>query len=249
MNAVILAAGYAMRMMPISKYIPKPLLPVGPKRVIEYALGQLERIDEIRRIIIITNSFYVDRFEEWFERFRGAGDWNGPVIELLDDGTRTNEERLGAIGDIAFAICKAGIEGDLMVLGGDVIFGFSLVEFIGFQKRRKADTITIHRLDDPALMRRTGNVEIDGSSRVRRFVEKPESPISPYASPPIYIFKHETGALIHEYLETGGIADAPGNFITWLCGRTDVYAYLFEEERYDIGDIHSYKEADRIFSM
>ena len=200
MNAIILAAGYATRMRPISKYIPKSLLPVGPKRVIEYALEQLERIEEIGRIVVVTNSFYIDRFNEWLERFRGAGGWSGPSINLLDDGTRTNEERLGAIRDIAFAIGEAGIEEDFMVLGGDVIFGFDFDDFIGFQKSRKADTITIHRLNDPALMRRTGNVEIDGLSRVIRFVEKPERPISPYASPPRYIFKHETGALIHEYL-------------------------------------------------
>lgn len=248
MNVIILAAGYATRMRPISKYIPKPLLPVGPKRVIEYALEQLERIEEIQRIVIVTNSFYIDHFNEWLERYLGVGRWSGTPIELLDDGTRTNEERLGAIRDIAYAIDNGCSGGDFMILGGDVIFGFSLEGFIGFQKRMRADTITIHRLDDPVLMRRTGNVEIDGSSKVVRFVEKPERPISLYASPPLYIFKQETAALIQEYLENGEAADAPGNFIAWLCDRRDVYAYLFEEARYDIGDIRSYKDADRILS-
>ena len=239
MKCIILAAGYATRLYPLTKDKPKALLKVADKTILEHILAKIKKVDIIDEIFLVTNDKFYEVFKEWV-----AGNINIDV-KVINDGTTSNENRLGAIADLQFVIEKEQINDDIMVLAGDNLFDLELTDFVEFCK---GDCITTHEINDTKRLKNTGVIEINEDGKVIDFEEKPDTPKSNLAVPPFYIYKQKTLPLIKKYLDDGNNPDAPGNFIPWLIERKDVYAYKFEGQRYDIGTIESYQEAQELFS-
>jgi len=242
MNCVLLAAGYATRLYPLTRDLPKSLLPVGDRTILDRILEKVERVNEIDRIVVVTNARFYGRFAAYAAAYRG-----GKPIVVLDDGTTDNDNRLGAIADLKLAVDRLSLDEDLMVLAGDNLFDFDLADFARFFRDKKADCITTHRLEKVEELRRTGVVELAPDGRVLSFQEKPAEPKSTWAVPPFYLYRRETLPAIGNYLAEGGNPDAPGNFVPYLAARLPLYAFKFEGRRYDIGNMESYEEAKRLF--
>jgi len=240
MHAVILAAGYATRMFPLTENCPKALLTVGGVRIIDYLLSNLLDLKELQHISLVTNHKFYPHFENWlnWRRF--------PVeITLIDDETASNESRLGAIGDLALTIERQNIEDDVLVLGSDNVFQFSLTELIRFAHLKQADCVVARNVDDLAARQHTGIAVIESNGRISNFEEKPQQPQSNWAVPPIYYFRHDTLALIHRYLHEGHNPDAPGNFIAWLHKQKPVYALKIDSHVLAISTPDSFVRANQ----
>jgi glucose-1-phosphate thymidylyltransferase len=242
MKAIILAAGYATRLYPLTKDKPKSLLEVAGKTILEHILLKITKADAVDRVYLVTNARFFDQFQTWVDHF-----WYPLAINVLEDGTVDNDHRLGAIADLQFVIDAAKMEDDLLVLAGDNLFDFELADFVAFFEMHHFDMITTHELTDPEQLRRTGVIEVNQDYQVKSFTEKPQQPQSNLAVPPFYIYRRDTLPLIRQYLNEGQNSDAPGNFIPWLLTRKPVYAYKFEGRRYDIGTMESYQEVCRLF--
>lgn len=242
MKCIILAAGYATRLHPLTENTAKPLLPVAGRPILEHILDKVEQVEEIDAVYIVTNAKFYDSFVQWAEQFA----YSKPV-QVLNDGTTTNDNRLGAIADLQFVIEQTRLQDDVMVLAGDNLFDMSLTDFVDYYHQVQTDCITTHELDDMEEAKRTGIIERGEDGRVLSFEEKPEHPKSHLAVPPFYIYRQETLPLIKQYLAEGQNSDAPGNFIPWLIQRKPVHAYLFEGRRYDIGTLESYERVQALF--
>jgi glucose-1-phosphate thymidylyltransferase len=242
MKCIILAAGYATRLYPLTKNKPKPLLDVAGKPILEHILEKVWKVTDINEVFIVTNDRFYPCFIEWKKGYRFTG-----KIHIVNDGTTANENRLGAIADLQFTIDNAGIDDEIMVLAGDNLFDFELYCFVEFYRTKASDCITVHEVNDICRLKRTGVIEADEQWKVISFEEKPENPKTNLAVPPFYIYKKETLPLIKEYLIEGNNPDAPGNFIPWLIKKKDVYAFKFEGERYDIGTPESYETVIRLY--
>lgn len=243
MKCVLLAAGYATRLYPLTLNTPKSLLPVAGRAILDRILEKVDRVPGLDRIVLVSNARFADQFEAFMASRRSLIPYT-----VLNDGTTDNDNRLGAIADLLFAVDRLGLDEDLMVLAGDNLFDFELSDFSSFFRAKRADCITAHRLEDVGELRRTGVAELTADQRVLSFEEKPAEPKSTWAVPPFYLYRRETLPLIREYLAGGGNPDAPGNLVPWLAGRLPVYAFTFEGARYDIGTPESYAEAQRAFA-
>ncbi len=240
MHAVILAAGYATRMFPLTENCPKALLPVGGVQIIDYLVSKLLDLSDLQHISLVTNHKFHLHFANWlnWRRF--------PVeITLIDDGTISNESRLGAIGDLALTIERERIDDDVLVLGGDNIFQFSLIELVRFAHLKQADCVVARHVDDLAARQRTGIAVIESNGRISNFEEKPQQPQSNWAIPPIYYFRRGTIALIPRYLRAGHNSDAPGNFIAWLHRQKPVYALQIDSHVLAISTLDSFARANQ----
>ena len=244
MKALILAAGYATRLYPLTKDKPKSLLEVGGKTILEHILIKIAKVATVDQVYIVTNHRFFEKFQTWVANYRFS-----KPITVLDDGTTDNENRLGAIADLQFAIGRERLDDDLLVLAGDNLFDFELSDLVAFFEQKRSDMITTYELGDLGQLRRTGVIEVNADYQVISFEEKPETPKSNLAVPPFYIYCRETLPLIREYLREGQNSDAPGNFIPWLLQKRPVYAYKFHGRRYDIGTVESYREVCRIFTI
>ncbi len=238
MRALILAAGYATRLYPLTLDRPKPLLPVGGRAIIDYLVEDLETLPDLSAIAVVTNHRFAGQFVQW-----AAGRQCRVPLEVLDDGTLTAEDRLGAIGDAEWVIRRQGIRETLLVLAADNLLPFRLADFVAFATQKGTDCISCYSLADGERLRRTGIIGRDAAGRVTRFEEKPPEPWSDLAVPPVYLYLPETLPLFAEYLSAGGNPDSPGRFVPWLIGRRPVHAYLFEGEPLDIGTVESYRAA------
>jgi glucose-1-phosphate thymidylyltransferase len=237
MRALLLAAGYATRLRPLTDATPKPLLAVGGRPMIDWILDRIDACEEIDAVHLVTNAVAAPAFARWAAT-------RGVVVH--DDGTDSNETRLGAIGDIRFARAQGGLgEGPLLVIAADNLFEFSLAEFIAFWRGRPGGSVlAVHRLADPSLARLYGVVELDADDRVIALEEKPEAPRSDLVSTATYLFAAAHVALIDRYLGEGNAADPPGAFLTWLCEREAVYGFRFSDEWLDIGELSQLLAAD-----
>jgi glucose-1-phosphate thymidylyltransferase len=232
MKALILAAGYATRLYPLTKNFPKPLLEVGGKTVLDHLLEQLKTISEIDEIYLVTNAKYVQKFQEWKEK-------NKVDISIINDNTIENEERLGAIGDIQFAIEQENIADDLLVSASDNIFQFNILDFVATYKKNPKASICVREIEDVEDRKKRGIVELDEGDKVIGFQEKPEKPLSKFAAPPMYLYPEATLPRIKEYLDAGENSDAPGYFIEWLYRKEEVYAHKIDGTVMDIGNKES----------
>jgi len=242
MKCIILAAGYATRLYPLTENMPKPLLEVAGITILDRILHKVDKLKNMDEIFIVTNHKFFQTFREWAQEYEGR-----QSIQVLDDQTTCNANRLGAIRDIAFVIDEKKIKEDLLVLAGDNLFDFELTDFLAFYHEKNTDCITAHVIEDVERIKRTGVAELDKHNKVISFEEKPERPKSNYGVPPFYIYKKDTLPLIHQFIDEGHDGDAPGMFISWLLNKVDVHAYLFEGNRYDIGTLESYQEVQGIF--
>jgi glucose-1-phosphate thymidylyltransferase len=237
MKAVILAAGYATRMYPLTLNQPKALLKVGKKAIIDYIIEQLNKLPGLGHIYVVSNHKFIQQFEEW----RISAPSSVPVT-VLDDGSTDENNRLGAIGDINFAITEAGIDDDIVVIAGDNYLAYDLKEQYGFFKEKGCDTITAGRIDDIELLRRFAVAVLAPDGKVLSLVEKPEEPPTDIAIYATYFYKRETLTLFKKYLNEGNNPDAPGYFPQWLHTKKDMYAYIMNGECYDIGTIDAYEK-------
>ena len=233
MTGIILAAGYATRMYPLTLNFPKPLLEVGGKKIIDHLLEDGER-SGVERFVVVSNHKFISLFREWAE-----GKEN---VMVLDDGSVDNEHRIGAVKDIEFAIEKAGINDDTLILAGDNVLDFSLSSFIEYGKAKGTSCIMRHRETDKARLRKTGVVTIDQSDLVLSMEEKPKEPKSEWAVPPFYYYVKEDLPLIKEGIENGCGTDAPGSFVSYLAERRPVHAFLMPGKRFDVGSIEGYEK-------
>lgn len=246
MIGLILAAGYGTRMRPLGDRLAKPLLPVADRPILDHLLDRIEPLPEISSFVVVANARFFHQFEGWSRRLRTGR----KPVRVLDDGSTSNENRRGAIGDVQFALDELGAEArdrDLLVVAGDHIFE---VEFHGLLEAFRAhgrSTIGVERETDVEELRRCGVVELDAKGRVAGFVEKPKEPKTDILSPPIYVYHRADLPLVAKFLAEGRNADAPGHFIEWLHRQVDVYAHLLSGKRYDIGNMESYRRADALF--
>jgi glucose-1-phosphate thymidylyltransferase len=240
MHAVVLAAGYATRLRPLTNRVAKPLLPLAERPMVDYLVDKVDEVGDVEAVHVVTNSRFAPDFEVW------ASSRSGRLpVRVHDDGTSSNEDRLGAVGDLRFVIEHAGLDGDdLLVVAGDNLFDFSLQDYVRFWRSRGGSAIGVHDVGDLALARQYGIVELDGDDRVVSLVEKPERPASTLASIAAYLFPAEHAALVQRYLDEGNAPDQPGRFVVWLYPRVPVHGYRFEGEWLDIGDRSQLLEAD-----
>lgn len=242
MKAIILAAGYATRLYPLTKDRPKALLDIAGKPIINYILDEIETLPDVDKVYVVSNAKFFDAFCNWQKTLDGR-----IATEIVNDGTTDDSNKLGAVGDINFTVDNCKIDDDLLVIAGDNIFTFKLKDYYDFFKSKNADTILVKRLERIEDLRRMANVETDETGKVLEMVEKPQNPKTNLAAFASYIYKKDTLPLIKQYLDEGGNPDAPGFFPSWLHKIRPVYAYEFCGECYDIGTHESYKEVNEIF--
>ena len=242
MKAVILAAGYATRLYPLTLDRPKALLPVGGRPMVEHLLLQLQGVERLDAIYLVTNSKFAGAFRDW------AAGWQGQEVQIVDDGTGDEESKLGAIGDLYLTIRSAGIDDDLLVLAGDNLFSESLAPFAEFGRAKRAPALGVYDVGDLEAIRRYNEIELDGEGRLTYFEEKPEHPRSTLTGIALYFYPRESLWRVREYLEAGNNPDQPGRLVEWLYPREPVYAWLVSGRWYDIGSAETLAEADHAFS-
>ena len=238
MKCLILAAGYATRLYPLTENFPKPLLTVGEKTILDGLIDDIQKAAVVDEYIVISNHKYAGCFEEWA---RGKEQ----KIIVLDDGTTSNETRLGAVKDIQFAIDTLNLDSDMLVIAGDNVLDFSLTGFIKYAKEK--NTSCIMRYYEPSETRLTkcGVVEIDETDRILDMTEKPAQPKSHWCCPPFYYYTREDARLIEKGIAAGCGTDAPGSYIAWLCTQVTVHAMEMPGKRYDIGTLESYEKVQK----
>lgn len=240
MKCLILAAGYATRLYPLTENFPKPLLEVAGKPILDWLIDDMEKTGLVDEYIIISNHKFAHIFEEWAEK--------NDKIRVLDDGTTSNENRLGAVRDIQFAIEQLQLDDDLLVMAGDNLLDFSLEGFVRYAKEKNASCVMSYYVSDKARLQKSGVALLDADRRILSMEEKPAEPKSNWCIPAFYCYTREDSKLIQKGIESGCAVDAPGSFISWLCGQTAVYAWEMPGKRYDIGNLESYEEVKKTFS-
>ena len=244
MQAIVLAAGYATRLRPLTETLAKPLLPLAGRPLIDYVCDKIDAVEDVTALHVVTNSRFAPGFRDW------AAARPGRLRAVVhDDGTSTNETRLGAIGDIRFTQEQAGLAGeDILVVAGDNVFDFSLSDYVDFWKGKgDGSCIAVYECPDPALVPQYSVVEVDANDRVRSFVEKPAEPKSNLVGIATYIYRAEHAALIPTYLAAGNNPDQPGRFVQWLYQRAPVQTWKVPGTWFDVGSKETLEEANRIF--
>lgn len=230
MKCIFLCAGYATRLFPLTENFPKALLKVGGRAILDYILDEVNSIDVIDEIYLVTNAKYTPHFEEWVKDKN-----NKKKITVFNDETTTNDDRLGAIGDMAFTMEKANIDDDIFVIATDNLFTFSLKDFISFYNEKKSPCVCVKEEEDINLLKRVGVAKVDCDMKIVDFEEKPAEPKSKYAVYAEYVYPKEVFPIIKQYLEEGNSSDAPGNLVEYIYKKVPTYAYPFNGECYDIG--------------
>ena len=242
MKAIILAAGYATRLYPLTLHKSKALLPINKKPIIDYIIEEMNHVDGLDEIYVVTNSRFYEQFLDW------AKSTNSKIpVTILDDGTTDDSNKRGAIGDITFVIEQKKIQDELMVVAGDNFFTYSLKEYVDYFHEKDRDCVCVKAWVDEASLSQFGIALLDEKGMVLDIEEKPAKPKSNTVVFAAYLYKKETVPMFATYLDEGNKPDAPGNFPAWLYQRKEVYAYTFTGECYDIGTPESYREVCSIF--
>lgn len=241
MKALILAAGYATRLYPLTINNPKPLLPINGRPIIDYIVDEINTIDVIDKIYVISNHKFAGHFEQWAETVKSERE-----VVILDDMTSTEETKLGAVGDIQFVIESEKIDDELMIAAGDNYFTFKLKEYYDFYRSISRDCVCAKRLDDVEMLKSFAVASVNDAGKIMELVEKPQQPKSDLAVYATYIYKRDTVPMFKQYLEEGNKPDAPGYFVQWLYKRKDVYAYIMNGDCYDIGTPKAYEDINKL---
>ena len=238
MKCLVLAAGYATRLYPLTENFPKPLLKVGEKTILDWLLDDIEESKLVDEYIVISNHKYAHHFVDWAKI-------KPYKITVVDDGTESNETRLGAVKDIQFAIDSLRLDSDMLVIAGDNVLDFSLVKFIRYAQQKNTSCIMRYYEENTEKLKKCGVVSIDDNDLVTHMVEKPANPTSHWCCPPFYYYTQQDSKRIADGISSGCGTDAPGSYIAWLCSVTDVHAMKMPGKRYDIGNLASYEQVQR----
>lgn len=238
MKTIVIAAGYATRLGELTKNFPKPLLKIGGNTILGRLLDDIDPIEAIDEHIIVTNH----RFAPIFEKWASEQHYTKPLT-IVDDGTNSNEERLGAVGDLLFVMAQKHITDDMLVVAADNLLFFHFREFVAFAKEKQTSCIMYHEQPSIEKLQRTGVVVLDDNNRVLEMAEKPQLPKTHHAVPPFYLYMTKDFELIRHALENGCGNDAPGNLAHYLVEHTTMHAWPMTGGRFDIGSLDTYYEA------
>lgn len=244
MKTLILAAGYGTRLYPLIKDTAKPLLPVGDKPLINHLLEKIRDLTGLKEVIVVTNNKFYSHFVDWADKTN-----NFPVgIKVINDGTNSPDDRLGSVGDINFVLKECNPDDDVLVIGGDNLFDYSLGEYIGFARENSPQvTIGLYDIGNIEEARHFGVVEMDQRGKITSFEEKPEFPRSSLIAMCFYYFPRESLQCIPEYISRSGETDKAGDYIHWLSREKEVFGFKFQGKWYDIGNIETYNEVQEKF--
>ena len=238
MKCLILAAGYATRLYPLTKNFPKPLLRVREKTILDWLIDDIDTLGAVNEYVVISNHKFADYFREWSRQ-------KPQKITIVDDGTTSNETRLGAVCDIQYAIDVLTIDDDILVIAGDNLLDFSLTKFILYAQSKGTSCIMRYYEPFTQKLQKTGVAEVDENDLILQLIEKPREPKSNWACPPFYYYTKGDAKLFKQAIKGGCGVDAPGSYIAWLCAQTKVHAMEMPGKRYDIGNLESYEKAQR----
>lgn len=238
MKCLILAAGYATRLYPLTENFPKPLLTVGEKTILDWLVDDIDEAGFVDEYIVISNHKYAHHFNEWAKTKKQK-------VTVVDDGTSSNETRLGAVKDIAFAIEALALDDDMLVIAGDNVLDFSLTKFISYARQKNASCVMRYFEPEFSKLLKCGVVTVDEDDRISEMTEKSPTPATHCCCPPFYYYTKEDARLVPAGIEQGCGTDAPGSFIAWLCTQTQVYAMEMPGKRYDIGNLESYEKVQK----
>lgn len=242
MKCIILAAGYATRLYPLTENFPKPLLKVNDRPIIEWLMDDVS--DKIDEFIIVTNHKFAEFFEDWKTERENKRNEN---ILIIDDGTVDNEHRLGAVNDLKLALNSCDPSDSYLVMAGDNLLDFDLSSFVDFSLNKGTSCVMCHEENDLKKKQKTAIITVDEKDKILTYEEKPKEPKGNLAVPPFYVYRHEDIVRIEEALKDGCGYDAPGSFAAWLSHKTSMHAYKMPGKRYDIGDLTSYEEVKKHF--
>ena len=240
MKCLILAAGYATRLYPLTENFPKPLLKIGDKTILDWLIDDIDGSGLVDGYVVISNHKFARHFEEWAAR-------KSVDITVVDDGTSTTETRLGAVRDIQFAIDRLGLDDDMLVIAGDNVLDFSLQKFVRYAYEKKTSCIMRYFEPDEKRLIKCGIVQVDASDRILGMEEKPAQPKSNWCCPPFYYYTKADARLVPAGIAAGCGTDAPGSYIAWLCTQTPVHAMEMPGSRYDIGNLESYRKVSETY--
>ena len=238
MKNIVIAAGYATRLGELTKNFPKPLLKIGDSTILGRMLDDIDSIPQIDEHVIITNHKFASIFKEWAKEQH----YTKPIT-IVDDGTSTNDTRLGAVCDLLFAMEKLRIDDDLLVVAADNLLFFTFKDFVDFARSKQASCIMCHEQPSIEKLQRTGVIVMDENNKVLNMEEKPQKPKSRWAVPPFYIYMKKDLELVRHSVENGCGKDAPGNLAHYMVDHTDMYAWKMNAGRFDIGSLDTYYEA------
>ncbi|MBE6597522.1 MAG: nucleotidyltransferase family protein [Ruminococcaceae bacterium] len=238
MKCLILAAGYATRLYPLTENFPKPLLEVGGKTILDWLVDDIDTLGAIDEYVVISNHKFAEHFSRWAKK-------KTQKITVVDDGTVTNEGRLGAVRDIQFAIDTLSIDDDILVIAGDNLLDFSLTDFVSYAIVKKSSCIMRYYEPDHNKLLKCGVVTIDGNDRILDMTEKSPTPATNWCCPPFYFYTKEDARLVKVGIDEGCGVDAPGSFAAWLSRKRAVYAMEMKGKRYDIGNLESYEKVKK----
>lgn len=233
MKCLFLAAGYATRLYPLTENFPKPLLPIKGVPLLDYFINDLEEIGCVDEYIVVSNHKFAHFFEEWSKT-------HSQKITIVDDGTTTNENRLGAVKDIQLVINNLDINEDLLVLAGDNLLDFSLKEFIIFFREKNNSCVMRYFESNLNKIKKSANLIIDENDKIIKMLEKPETPESNWCCPPFYLYKKEDLKLIDKCINETTYFDSPGAFASFVAKNSTLYAFLMNGKRIDVGTLEDY---------
>lgn len=241
MKCLILAAGYATRLYPLTENFPKPLLTVQGKTILDWLIDDIDTLGAVDEYVVISNHKFAHHFDAWAAK-------KTQKITVVDDGTSSNETRLGAVRDIQFAIDQLGLDDDMLVIAGDNLLDFSLTKFISYAKAKQTSCIMRYYEASEQKLTKCGVVEIDENDKILGMEEKPAAPKSHWCCPPFYFYTKADAKLVKKGIKAGCGVDAPGSYIAWLCGETPVHAMEMPGKRYDIGNLESYEKVQKEYA-
>ena len=244
MKLIILAAGYATRLYPLTLNQPKPLLAVAGKPMMEHVLDNVADIRDIDQAYVVTNAKFASHFEDWASGYRPDLHFR---FTIVNDGSTDDSNKLGAIGDLHLVLTKFQIDDDIIVIGGDNLFSEDLSGFGDYCKQKNSPVTGVYDVDDLEQIKKYNAIEIDENHRITYFEEKPQQPKSTLTGIALYFYPKSTLPLIHQYIAEGNNPDQPGRLVQWLYPRVPFYVWKVPGLWYDVGSIETLEEANRVF--
>jgi glucose-1-phosphate thymidylyltransferase len=246
MKIIILAAGYATRLYPLTLTRPKPLLPVAGKPMVEHVLDNLAPIEGIDRVYVVTNAKFAEQFQTWSDHYRATK--SKLNFTIVNDGSTDDSNKLGAIGDINYVINSQNVDDDIIVVAGDNLFNQPLSDFGKFCREKNAPALAVYDVGNLEEIKKYNSISTAADGRITFFEEKPKNPTSTLTGIALYFYPKATVPLIKTYIAEGNNPDQPGRFVQWLYPRSAVYTWRVPGLWFDIGSKETLEEANQIFS-